>query len=316
MSKRRYYKQVRVSQYRSLLTVARLGGFAAAAEQLELSTPSVWQQIRALENEFEVSLVEVDGQHVSLTEEGDLLAQLAGPVVLGFDSIQEEFSQQCRSVQKKLSVASPSNVLITELSAPIVEYQACYPDVELKLIDAASNPARALLEAGEVDLAVVGQLQTDFPVTLEYDLVAEFPFMLVCPKDHPVLELKRITPKALARFPLVMSLHGTNTRARVDEVFESTGVASPLRVACETSTKGLQLQYIELGFGIGIIPISPQFLKANQSVFRDPRNLVFRDVSKFFGIEHIVILRRKRRREPIHQHDFRDVVLRKRLEVK
>ena len=91
MAKRRYFKQLRIAQFRAMLELSRGKGFAAAATVLDLATPSVWQQVRALEDEFDVQLVEVNGQQVTLTDHGRLMVELATPVVDGFDGIIEQF---------------------------------------------------------------------------------------------------------------------------------------------------------------------------------------------------------------------------------
>ena len=308
-SKRRYFKQLRVAQFRAMVELSRGKGFAAAAAALDLATPSVWQQVRALEDEFKVSLVEVNGQQVTLTEHGRLLVELAEPVVHGFDSIVEQFTQRSKSIPKRLNVASPANILVNELPSPIRRYHEEHADVELSLVDVPSNPARKLLEEGEVDVAVVGQLETSFPSTLAADLITRFPFMVVCPADHPILSVERLGPRSLARFPLVMSGLGTNTRTRVDKVFAKAGLLDKLRIACETSTKDLLLQYVQIGFGIAIVPISPRYRAKSAAPYGDIRELGFRDVSRVFGHEQIVILRRRHRREPQHQQSFRQTVI-------
>ena len=150
MARRRYFKQLRIAQFRAIIELADKKGFAAAAASLELSTPSVWQQIRSLEDEFNVPLLSVSGQTVSLTSHGELLVDLATPVVEGFDSLVEQFSNRAEKIQKRLSVASPANILVNELPSPIHEYHKKHKNVELSLIDLPSNPARKLLEDGEV----------------------------------------------------------------------------------------------------------------------------------------------------------------------
>ena len=307
--KRRYYKELRMSQLRAIVELARHRSFAGVAEVLHLSTPSVWQQIRGLEAEYGTSLVDVSGQQVTLTEQGRLLAELSEPVVQGFDSIRERFTEPNRSIPRRLTVAGPASVLVNELPTPLRRYREHYPEVELSLIDAPSNPARRMLEDGEVDLAVVGQLEASFPSTLSADQITSFPFMLVCPEAHPILACRRIGPKNLAGFPLVMSSLGTNTRRRVDEVFSRVNLEKKLRIVFETSTKELLLQYVRMNFGIAVVPISPRYRADADAPYGDIRNLCFRDVSGVFGREHIVILRRRHRREPDYQRDFREIVI-------
>lgn len=308
-TKRRYFKELRIQQLRALVELARGHGFAGAAAALELTTPSVWQQIRGLESQFGVALVQVNGLQVSLTEYGMHLVDLATPLVRGFDSIQDLFADRLQKSPRKLTIAAPVSVLTTELPEPIQRYREHYPDVELTLIDSLSNPARKLLEDGDVDLAVIGQLETTFPPSLVADAVTSYPLTLVCLVGHPVLSIRDIRPMDLVRYPLVMLKPGANSRQRVDEIFNRRRLQKKLQIAITASTKELMLHYVKMRFGIAVVAISPQCLNEPTKAQLTPDGLVLRDVSNVFGHEHIVILRRRHQYESAHQSAFREMVL-------
>ncbi len=81
-----------------LVEVSRLKSFAAAAAaaELELATPSVWQQVRGLEAEFGVELVGIDGKNVELTEDGQVLRTLkkgSGLFSAWFNSVAHQVAE-------------------------------------------------------------------------------------------------------------------------------------------------------------------------------------------------------------------------------
>jgi DNA-binding transcriptional LysR family regulator len=82
-----YYKNNRLKQLRAFYQVVRCGSISKAAEKLFLSQPSVSFQIQALEREMEVILFERRGPHLKLTPEGEVLFQLAEPLVDGIDKL-------------------------------------------------------------------------------------------------------------------------------------------------------------------------------------------------------------------------------------
>lgn len=309
-SKRHYFKELRLQQLRAIVELSRGNGFAGAAAALKLTTPSVWQQVRSLEREFGTSLVEVNGLNVSLTDRGRLLVDLALPVVQGFDSIREQFGERSQAIPPRLRIAAPNSVLVNELPEPIRHYREQHPHVELSLLDCPSNAARQLLEDGKVDLAVAGQLETSHPASLATDPVTSYPFTLVCPANHPILRAGRIRPPDLARFPLVMQSPGTNSRKRVDEVFGEAELHADLHVAFTANTKELLLQYVQMEFGIAVVSLSPKHLTKSEKPDRSKQGLAFRDLSKVFGYERIVTLRRKHRLEMPHVKAFREAVIR------
>ncbi|MEM9368909.1 MAG: LysR family transcriptional regulator [Planctomycetota bacterium] len=306
--KRRYYKELRISQLRAILHLARSGGFASTAAHLELSTPTVWNQIRALESEFELKLVEVTGRSVVLTDHGRRLVDLATPIVDGFDSLAKRFAEETGRASRHLSIASPSNILINEIPWPFRVYRGRYPEVELSLVDLPSIQAKQAVQEGDVDLAIAGLIDDSLPKGLGADSVAEFPFVLACQREHPLLSMNRITAKSLVKYPLILSAEGTNTRTRIDSVLRNAGVHEKANLVCEASTKDLCLQYVDLGFGITIAPLSPTYQQRIASQTPSLNNLVFRDLSKTFGTEPIVVMYRHDRYEPEHQKAFRSLV--------
>ena len=132
---RRYFKEVRFRQIRALVETARCLSFAGAAKSLGMSTPSVWRQVRALEDEYGVLLVEADGQDLRLTENGKLLAELASPLVEGFDSLKKVFADRCGKVERQLRLVAPTTILNGPLCHAIARYREAFPAVKLRLTD-------------------------------------------------------------------------------------------------------------------------------------------------------------------------------------
>lgn len=83
------YKEVTLRQFRSFCETARLGSLTAAARTLRLAHPTVWKQVHALEEHFGVRLVEPHVRGCRLTDEGRVLAELAGPLVNARDSFRD-----------------------------------------------------------------------------------------------------------------------------------------------------------------------------------------------------------------------------------
>jgi DNA-binding transcriptional LysR family regulator len=85
------YKQVTIQQLRSFCETVRLGSFAAAAAALELTHPTVWKQVHALEQRLGATLVEPYERGCRPTEAGRRFARLAGPLVAGIGSLERVF---------------------------------------------------------------------------------------------------------------------------------------------------------------------------------------------------------------------------------
>src|SRR4051794_38806486 len=86
VTKRRPYKDLSLTQLRSFCMVCDRGGYAAAARDLLLTSPAVWEQVRGLERHYGVRLLERDGAGVRPTARGERLLDLVRPVLAGLDA--------------------------------------------------------------------------------------------------------------------------------------------------------------------------------------------------------------------------------------
>lgn len=66
-----------LKQLQSFVTIAQEGSISAAAKKLHISQPPLSQQLKALERELGVVLLERGPRHVQLTDAGQLLYERA-----------------------------------------------------------------------------------------------------------------------------------------------------------------------------------------------------------------------------------------------
>ncbi len=306
---RRYFKELRFRQLRALVELARKGSFTAVAETLQISVPSVWQQIKALEDEFGAAMVQQSGKTAVLTPQGELLVQLSQPLVESFDRIRELFADQNHKLTRRITVATTASLLLHELQKPLDRYRKLHPEVELSFIDRPSAMARKHLEDGEADVAIVGQIHAAKHPRIEVTPVTAYPFVLVCPRDHPLLEAKTLKLAGLIKHPLVMPGIGSGSRRHVQDVFEAAGLWQEAKVALTASSFDILVGYVRMGFGISVTSVSPMILKAAAAGHSSYRGVAFRDLSKLFGREEVVVLHRKAKLELPHHRAFREIVL-------
>jgi molybdate transport repressor ModE-like protein len=306
---RRYFKELRFRQLRALVELSRKGSFSAVAEAFQMSVPSVWQQVRALEDEFGVEMVRQTGKSAALTEQGELLVQLAQPLVEGFDHIREIFANKNARVPRRITIATTASLLLHELQAPLAVFRERFPDVEITLIDRPSAVARKLLETGEADVAILGQIGEKAALQLAVKPLTNYPFLLVCPEGHPLLRARTVKLADVIKHPLVMPSDGSNSRRHVQEVLEGAGHWQQAHIALTASSFDILAGYVRMGFGISVTSISPMIVHEANAGHPSYRSVGFRDISRLFGQEQIVIAHRKTKIELPHHKAFRDIVI-------
>ena len=91
---RHYYKGNRLKQLRAFCYAVKFGTVARAAEALFLSASSASLQLSALEKELGARLLERTRPRLALTREGQMLYDLARPLIEGMESIDRQFRTQ------------------------------------------------------------------------------------------------------------------------------------------------------------------------------------------------------------------------------
>lgn len=303
-SGRRYFKELRLQQFRGFCETARRSSFASAAAALGLSRPAVWHQIRALEREFGTRLVIRRGRGIQLTDDGQLLLELVSPLVSGFDSVKSVFEARRQEVIAQLVVATTASNLLTDLKEPIKEFRRSCPQVHLYFLDRPSAEAFRLVEKGQADLAVASQLreQPRSP-QLEYESLFARPFLLICPRGHKLARKRTVHLTDLVRYPFVLTPQGSGTRSRLEQVFQTHDLLEDLDVALDTSNGHLIHEYVALGLGITVAAREPV-----GSALR--RKLHIRSVAGLFGEELVVLATKKGAYQTPHAGIFSEIVRR------
>ncbi len=138
-----------LSSLRAFDATARHGGFTGAGRVLNVTHAAVTQQVRALEAELGVALVERIGRSVSLTEAGQRLAQTLGE---GFAIISTGIDDLQRSEGRRpLRVATTTFIAETRIMPRLPEFWALHPGVDVAM---SPSEAKADLVREGFDLAV------------------------------------------------------------------------------------------------------------------------------------------------------------------
>ncbi|NKN34092.1 LysR family transcriptional regulator [Marichromatium bheemlicum] len=245
-----HYKQNRLKQLRAFCHAARTGSVSAAAEKIFLSQPTVSLQIQALEREFGTVLFERRGPKIKLTPEGDLLFQMAEPLVEGMDKLHETFATQCGRVDRgTLNIAAGESTILYILPDPVREFVDQFAGIELKLHNVTGRDGLAMLRADEVDLAVGSMLEV--PDDITYRPFVTYRPTLITPSDHPLAGRETVTLEDIAPYGLILPPRHLSTWRMVDLVFKQHNLG--YRVTLEAGGWEVIKKYVELGLGISIV---------------------------------------------------------------
>jgi DNA-binding transcriptional LysR family regulator len=297
MGRALYYKGIQLPQLRGFCAVAAHGSFTAAARQLGLSKPTVWQQVRALERELKVHLLAQNGRGVELTAEGRLLLTLIQPHVSGLDSLVRLFETQRAGLQQRLAVASTPYLMAHHLPNAIQEFTRQHPSVRLHLqAEMHTDAIVGRLDQRQLDLAVVPYHPAQpRHANLEYDDLFAMPFTLLTPRGHPLARKRRVTAADLVEYPLIrgasFNLQALETLLRRHDLLDR------MHIVMESSSTDIVLKYVALGIGIAVLYLGSE-------VDGLPRDVQARPLDEETEQMRVAILLRKGAHLPDHVRKF------------
>ena len=144
-----------IKQIINFITIVEEGNITKAAQKLHISQPPLSNQLKALEEELGVKLIERGSRKVTLTDVGNLLYKRGKDMVSVFESTLnevEDFKSGIEGVLKIGAVSTCNQFIPNELISP---YAKQYPKVKFELYEGNTYEVVDMIERGIVDIGVV-----------------------------------------------------------------------------------------------------------------------------------------------------------------
>lgn len=180
---------------RYFITVAEELNFSKAALKLYTAQPSLSQQIKDLEEDVGVKLLNRTKRKVELTEEGAVFLEQARLTLAQADKAVAMARQVSQAKQQMLRIGfvPVAEMKIFPYILPNLRVQN--PDLKIELLSLNNNEQMRLLKKGDLDLTFTRHnFNSD---EIESQFVIREPLIFLLPKNHPLAKYERIPVKAL-----------------------------------------------------------------------------------------------------------------------
>jgi DNA-binding transcriptional LysR family regulator len=233
-------------------SVSRHLHFTRAAEELNVAQPSVSQQIRKLEAELGAPLFHRMKRHVALTEAGKTFLPHARAVLQRVEEARLEVQELSGLRRGTLAVGATPSVGTYLLPLALAAFSRRHPGIALAFREAGSRTLLNLLEAGELDMAVV--IQPIRHPALETLSLLEEELLLAVPRQHPLASGKRRVRLAqLREEPFVLLREGAyDLRDQTLSACRRAGFEPT--VALDGGEMDSMLRFVAAGIGVAILP--------------------------------------------------------------
>ena len=240
---------LRALQY--FVKLAELRHFSKAAEACFVSQPTLSTQIRKLEDELGVQLVERSPRKIMLTPVGEEIAERARLVLSDVDQIRAVARRAGDPADGNLRLGLFPTLAPYVLPHVIPTIRKRYPNLRLQLAEEKTEDILKMLQQGELDAALLALPVNDEGMDVE--ILFEEPFVLALPGGHSLGEKSSITLKDLNGSELLLLDEGHCLRDHALEVCALAGAHE--RVDFHATSMETLRQMVAADVGITLMPI-------------------------------------------------------------
>ena len=242
-------KTVNFHQLRIFHTVARMGTFSKAAEELSISQPAVSIQVRELEKEMGGALLTRARRGVQLTDTGHAVFEYTQRIF----SLAEEMQGAVQEIQGlqsgRLTIGSSTTPGEYILPWVIGQFRRRYPGVEVSLSISNTQAVVERIHRRELNLGMAGA-----PISLEG--LRSFPYVsdeivIIAAPAHPLATKRRVTLKELEAEDFILREPGSATRQTAEGCLKEHGVST--RVVMELGSNEAVKRAVSAGLGLGMV---------------------------------------------------------------
>ncbi|SCX70226.1 LysR family transcriptional regulator [Variovorax sp. EL159] len=243
-------RQLNLYQLRTLIAIADLGTFSAAANALHLAQPTVSLHISELESRLGAPLVVRGNRRVTPTAAGAALVERGRKLLRDTDEAVDAVKRQAEGRTGRVRLGTSTGVVVDLLPQVLEALGAAHAGIDVEVSILGSNDAMTRLAAGTLDIGLVAM-----PQPPQRDLV-------VTPwRDQPMMAFvpprwkapKRATPAWLAAQPLIFNDATTHMYRLSMEWFAAAGFAPRARI--ELNYDAAIQSLVAAGYGAALLPL-------------------------------------------------------------
>jgi DNA-binding transcriptional LysR family regulator len=239
----------------SLRAVDQQGSVVAAAGTLGYTPSAVSQQIKRLERQAGVALLERVGRGVMLTEHGRRLVDEGGRLLVDLERIEAGLHREAGTVTGTIRLAAFSTAVRGLVAPALPGVLADHPALDVRLVEREPWDTIELVSTGQCEVGVVhswGDVPLSIPDhVVTHDLTRDVADVLV-PAGHRLAGRTRITPRDLADERWIATPDGTICREWLTRMHDGTGRLPT--IGHQSTEFESHIALVAAGLGVALVP--------------------------------------------------------------
>jgi DNA-binding transcriptional LysR family regulator len=241
-------------QLRYLVALAEERHFTRAAAREHIAQPALSQQIRRLEDEIGLPLVQRTTRRVVITEAGEFLVARARRILSEVDAAHSEM-EGLRGVQTgHVTVGAMHTMGPVDVALVLAIFYKRHPDVELTVREQSSEELAEMLRVDELDLAFLSVTERIESHELGLHQLVSEELVVVLPREHRLGKRRRVRIAELADDEFISFREGSRLRELLVSAGRQAGFEP--RVKLESNESERIRRLVARGLGVAILPRS------------------------------------------------------------
>jgi DNA-binding transcriptional LysR family regulator len=252
---------------RYFVAVAEARSFTRAAREIHVAQPALSVQVRQLEAEVGVALLDRSRRAVALTDAGEVMLAEARRLLAQLEVAVRAVRRTGEGTLGRLAVGFVPSAANATLPGLLRSFRQSHPDVRVHLHELAPDALVRDVQAGRLD---VGFLYGPFQnAGLEQQAVAREPFVAALPDGHPLSSGATVSVGALADEAFILpARHGLpGLNAQVLAICHAAGFV-PRPAHDDVWLVQTIVALVASGSGVALVPASARALGRQGVTYR------------------------------------------------
>ncbi|MBK5396289.1 LysR family transcriptional regulator [Pseudomonas sp. TH39(2020)] len=235
-----------IKELKTLIAVAREGTFAAAGNKIGLTQAAVSAQIQRLETELGFEIFDRKGRSAHLNKMGHQILLQAQELLRLYDNLGSTTLGEPPSVL--VNIGAIASVQRSYLPDALAKFHQQCPQCRTRVIPGLSMEMVNLVDAGEIDMAVIIRPPFSLQSDLRWTTLALEPYRLIVPRDVPGEDWSEL----LSSQPFIRYDRSSFGGRQVDRFLRQMHFT--LREVCELDELEAIIKLVENGVGVALVP--------------------------------------------------------------
>ena len=239
-----------IDVFKVFCDLAETGSFSKAAVLNDVTQSAVSQQVRAIENKFQVVLVDRGRRNFALTNEGKAFLQASREILEVYNHLGDRLHEMRNVVAGELKIASIYSIGLHELPPHLKAFREKFPDVEVHVEYRRSQQVYSLVLDGDVDLGLVAYPSKRTGLLVE--IFSKDKLIIICHPNHGLAGEKSVALDRLSGEKFIAFEPDAPTRKVIDRHLRDHGVL--IEHAMEFDNIETVKRAVEVESGVSIVP--------------------------------------------------------------